>query len=69
MDKRTNVNRLIGERGLVERAIGEFDPGLVKVGYEDWRAEAEDGQPIDAGEVVVVTGMSGVTLKVRKETG
>ena len=68
MDKRTNVNRLVGQKALVEHAITEFEPGQVKVGYEDWRAESEDGSPIDAGETVIVTGMEGVTLKVRKES-
>ena len=66
-DKRTNVSRLVGQKAMVEKAITEFEHGIVKVGYEEWSAESEDGAPIEAGEVVVVTGIIGVTLKVRKE--
>ena len=52
-DKRTNITRLMNERGIVEQAITEFERGVVKVGYEEWSAESEDGQPIDKGEIVV----------------
>ena len=66
-DKRTNVTRLVGKKGLVEKAIGQFERGVVKVGYEDWSAEAEDGNDIPKGTTVVVTGITGVTLRVKKE--
>ena len=66
-DKRTNITRLMGQQALVEKAITQFERGVVKVGYEEWSAESEDGRPIDEGEVAIVTGITGVTLKVRKE--
>jgi membrane protein implicated in regulation of membrane protease activity len=67
MDKRTNISRLIDQKGMVEKSITEFERGVVKVGYEEWSAESEDGQPIEAGTVVLVTAISGVTLTVKKE--
>lgn len=41
--------------------------GYVKLGGELWRAEVEDGEgPVDAGEQVVVEGVDGLTLRVRR---
>jgi membrane-bound serine protease (ClpP class) len=52
---------LVGRRGL---AVTELAPhGTVRVELEPWSAEAIDG-PIHAGEEVVVSGVSGVTLEV-----
>ncbi len=64
-EAKTNVDRLIGEEGKVIKAISRDSIGLVKVGYEEWRARADD--EIDAGEDIIVTGIRGVTLTVEKK--
>ena len=64
---RTNVDAIIGKQGIVLRSIARNDQGLVKVGYEQWRARAEED--IDEGTEIVVTGISGATLDVKKAEG
>ncbi len=53
---------LIGETGVVEKNI---DPeGIIFVHGEYWKAEADER--LEKGEKVVVEGIEGLTLKVRK---
>ncbi len=55
---------LVG-KGAVARS--ELDPqGFVAVQGERWRAVAEDGDPVHAGERVTVTGVDGLRLRVRR---
>ena len=63
-EERTNVDALTGMKGIVLRAIAENRDGLVKVGHEEWRARAEE--QIDEGVEIVVVGIAGVTLLVKK---
>jgi len=51
----------------VLQSIASSGHGSVKVGYEEWRARAEEN--INEGEEIVVTGISGVTLIVEKSKG
>lgn len=63
----SNVDAVVGRWGTVTRKIGPQQPGTVKVGSEEWRAElagAEDNAR-EPGEVVTVVAVEGVTLKVR----
>jgi membrane protein implicated in regulation of membrane protease activity len=63
----SNVDAVVGRSGTVTRKIDTHKAGTVKVGSEEWRAElaaAEDGGR-DAGAVVTVVAVEGVTLKVR----
>jgi membrane protein implicated in regulation of membrane protease activity len=64
---KTNIDLIIGKSGIVQREITRGTDGLVKVGNEQWRARAEEA--IAAGEEVLVTGITGVTLSVRKTEG
>lgn len=64
---RTNVDAIIGKQGVVLRSIPRNDYGLVKVGYEQWRARAD--VEIDEGSEIIVTGISGATLDVKKAEG
>ena len=64
---RTNIDTIIGKSGTAEKDILPGQDGLVKVGYEQWRARAEES--IKAGEEITVTGVSGVTLNVKKTAG
>ena len=52
---------LVGAQGV---AVSACRPeGQVRVGGELWRAVCPDG--VDAGEPVVVEGLTGLTLRVR----
>ncbi len=66
-ERRTNIDAIIGQSGIVRRRIAQNEVGLVKVGYELWRAKAEEN--IEEGEEVEVIGVSGVTLEVKKVGG
>lgn len=63
-------DRLIGESGLCKERL---DPsGYVSVRGELWRAELKrdgDTRPALKGERVVVVGMRGLTLLVRRQEG
>lgn len=63
-EEKTNVDTLIGKSGVVLQPITEYSQGLVKVGYEEWRARAEEEIPV--GTDIIVTEISGVTLTVKK---
>jgi len=64
---KTNVEALIGKAGLV---LEDIDPhtrqGRVKVGGEDWKAISAEETFIPAGEKVVVVGVEGVKVIVKK---
>lgn len=61
---KTNIDAIIGRRGIVLKNIARNVDGSVKVGNEQWRARAEDD--IKEGEEIVVTSIIGVTLIVKK---
>jgi membrane protein implicated in regulation of membrane protease activity len=65
--EKTNIDTIVGKTGTVEKTIEADKEGLVKVGYEQWRARAEES--IKEGEEITVTGVSGVTLNVKKTAG
>ena len=65
--EKTNIDTIIGRRGLVQKDISRANDGLVKIGYEEWRARAEED--IKEGEEIIVTGISGATLIVNKTEG
>ena len=64
---KTNIDAIIGRQGIVLKSIAKNVDGLVKVGYEQWRARAEED--IKKGDEIVVTSVSGVTLIVEKIKG
>ena len=64
---KTNIDAIIGRRGIVLRSIARNVDGLVKVGNERWRARAEED--IKEGEEIVVNSVNGVTLIVEKNKG
>lgn len=61
---RTNIDAIIGKPGIVLKSISRNTDGRVRVGNEQWRARADEA--INEDEEIVVTGVSGVTLIVRK---
>lgn len=64
---KTNIDTIIGKTGIVQQDIDRNKDGLVKVGNEQWRARSEEN--IKEGEGITVTGISGVTLAVKKTEG
>lgn len=65
--ERTNIDAIIGRKGIVLKSIAKHADGLAKIDNERWRARAEEH--IKKGEQVVVTDVSGVTLIVEKNKG
>lgn len=63
----TNVDAIVGKHGIVSKAIPRASTGLVQVGGELWRAEAET--ELRENEEIEVTGIHGVTLIVKKVEG
>ena len=63
----SNADALLGERAMVTSRVAEHAPGQVKVRDEVWRAVPAPGAsgPFEAGAVVTVDGVDGVTLRVR----
>ena len=62
---RTGVDAMQGRIGVVTRAIGELEPGLVKIGGETWTARSfYDEEPIAEGSRVEVIKIEGVTALV-----
>jgi membrane protein implicated in regulation of membrane protease activity len=62
--EKTNIDTIIGKTGVVQQGISRNTAGLVKIGMEEWRARAEE--EIKEGEEITVTGISGITLNVKK---
>jgi len=61
---KTNIDAVIGKRGIVYRGITRTKAGLVKVESEEWRAASNED--IAEGEEIEVIGVKGVTLQVKK---
>jgi len=64
---RTGADALIGESGIMTHPITKITDGSVKVRNQEWRAGAEED--INEGEEIVVVGIRGTTLIVKKEGG
>lgn len=64
----TNTDALIGQRALVTRTVATHQPGQVRLRGEDWLARPAAGEPgaLEAGSEVIVEGVDGVTLLVRR---
>ena len=61
----SNVDALIGAEGVVVKAVGPMMPGVVQVSSEEWRARS--GESLNEGEVVIVEGVGGASLDVRRK--
>ena len=67
--QKTNAESLIGQKAFVlERIDTLHGTGRAEVNGMEWSAKTDDSdETIDAGEVVVIEGIQGVKLIVRKE--
>lgn len=66
-DRLTNVDAVVGRTGVVTKRVAQREPGIVKVGTEEWRAELAPTDDVtrEVGAVVTVSSVEGVTLRVR----
>lgn len=60
--KKTNIDGILGKKGIVTKPIRANRPGQVKVEGEVWRAQAE--QTIEEDREVLIKSVSGITLLV-----
>jgi membrane protein implicated in regulation of membrane protease activity len=65
--EKTNIDSIIGKKGIVLKRLDPNNGGRVKVENEEWKARAEE--TIEEGESVVVTAVNGVTLSIEKHKG
>ncbi len=67
-ERKSNVDRHIGHEGPVIEAIDKTKgTGRITVSNEEWRARTENGEMIAVGENVLVTGVQGTHLIVKKQ--
>ena len=67
VDIKTNTDSLIGRAGVVTTGMHPAQPvGRVRVNNESWSAVSDGGDAIAEGENVVVQGVEGVKLNVKK---
>ena len=64
---KTNVDALVGKRGTVIEDINEqANSGRVLVGGDDWKAVALDGIVIEKNSKVLIAGVEGVKVYVKR---
>lgn len=61
----SNVDELIGKEALVKMRISPHEAGVIKVGGEEWKAEATE--PIEEGSVVTIMKVEGTRTTVKKK--
>ena len=66
-EEKTNIDAIIGRKGIVLKGIAKYADGRIKVDNQQWRARAEE--EIKQGEEVVVISIKGATLIVNKIEG
>ena len=65
--EKSNIDAIIGRRGIVLKSIAKYADGQVKIDNQRWRARAEED--IKEGDEIIVTSVSGSTLIVEKNKG
>ena len=64
-DINDNIGRLVGHHGSAVKAFHRRS-GRVFIDGKEWAAELDDGEALEAGAEVEVTGVHGARLKVRR---
>lgn len=62
--EKTNLDRIIGMKGVVTEKIDDLTVGEVKVDGKHWSATSK--VPLEKGEVVKILKMNGVKLEVKR---
>ena len=65
--EKTNIDLIVGKKGIALQNLTPGISGRVRVGNEDWSARAEEH--IEKGEAIVVAAVVGVTLIVETTKG
>jgi membrane protein implicated in regulation of membrane protease activity len=60
--------RLINSIGTVIGPIDSIDGGMVRIDREEWRAETEDGSPVDLDTQVRIIDVKGTRVVVTTDT-
>ncbi len=63
---KTNVDAVIGQRGVIVKEIEAFNSGQVKVKGQIWTAKSPDFEILKCGDEVEIVGVEGVKLIVEK---
>ncbi len=63
---KTNVDAVIGQKGVVVKKIEEFNTGQIKVKGQIWTAKSPDFEILKCGDEVEIVGIEGVKLIVEK---
>ena len=61
---KTNIDRIIGMKGIVTEKITKKTPGAVKVDGKYWTAVADESIPVD--ETVLILEINSTKLKVKR---
>lgn len=64
---KTNIDTIIGTRGVVVKEITKYVPGRIQVRGVRWRATADE--EMEKGQEVTVIEIRGTTLTVKKTEG
>ena len=64
---KTNIDTIIGAKGIVVKEITKYTPGRIQVSGVRWRATSDD--EIEKGQEVTVLEIRGTTLIVQKTEG
>lgn len=62
----TNVNAMVGRRGIVCNTIDSTDSGRVVIDGVDWKARSVEDEPIVEGTHVEIVAVDSVILIVKK---
>lgn len=63
----TNLDQVIGDIGVVRKAIKKHDHGIVYVQGKEWTAISRDGENFEVGDEVRIEEIEGIKLVVKKE--
>lgn len=64
----TNADRIIGMEGVVTSRIDPIEnTGQVKIMGQIWSAKSNDGKPVEADSLVIVTALEGVKAVVERK--
>ena len=62
----SNADAILGKTGIVSQTIEADGYGRVAIDGDDWKAQAENGEEIERGKKVVVTGRDSLIITVKK---
>ena len=66
----TNIHALRGKKGIVTQKIDNLQfTGRVKIGGEYWKAQSYNDEIIEEGSPIIVVGVEGNKVLVKKEEG